>query len=357
MLALESLDIARIVVHHIPKAVGRVRAAAACSDNLVELPRAGLDMFSRRIAGALGSRSKGIRVDIKQTGADSFFQLAAQAMSPTMSDERFILHSKAFAEELCKAQGIKGLNESKLLVMSGVAGEFRRPFLAVVKADMQDALAELPNEDGASIVNYLDNIFLADSHRLFKIGFLQQNVANPRLERGLRHPDDFSMHLFDHLLTATETRSAAHYFYADFLGTDVAASDRRLTQDFYEKTLRFLESRQYDAEVLIEKSEALRTELRTNDATISVADFARRNLDPADGDEYAEYMKLQSFPEHAITKDIEYIRSKIRRRRKFVFSSKVMITAPADGEDLVEVSATEDGKTIVSIAGTLTKSE
>ncbi|TGV05430.1 nucleoid-associated protein NdpA [Alcaligenaceae bacterium 429] len=356
MLSLDGLEIRRIVVHHIPKAINRETATAVCSDALVDLPSAGLDMFSRRIAGALGSRSKGIKVDIKKTEVGSFFQRSAGIMS-TASDAEFIDLSKELAQALCDAQGIKGLAESKLLVMSGVTGEFQRPFLVVVKADMQDALAEVPVEDGPAIISYLDNIFLTDSQRLFKIGFIQQVVARPRLDNGVRDKDDYAIHLFDHLLTATESRSAAHYFYADFLGTDVAASDRRLTQDFYEKTLRFFESRQYEADELIEKGEALRSELRNNEGTISVPDFAGRNLAPDEADAYEAYMRSQSFPDHAITKDVEYIKSKIKRRRKYVFSSNVMITTPSDGGNLVSIEATEDGSTTVVISGTLTKSE
>ncbi|QFY79782.1 nucleoid-associated protein NdpA [Alcaligenes faecalis] len=357
MLELNGLEIRKAIVHHIPKAVDRVTATAACSDELVDLPPAGFDMFSRRIAKALGSKSKGIKVDIERDQQGSFFQSAAQAMEAGVSEENFIQTSKEIAQNLCNAQGIKGLVESKLLVMSGVTGEFQRPFLVVVKADMQDALAEVPKESGSVSIDYLDNIFLTDSQRLYKIGFLQQIVATPRVIDGLRNIDQYTMHLFDHLLTAVETRNAAHYFYSDFLGADIAASDKRLTQDFYEKTMRFLQSRGYDADTLIDKSESLRSELRSNDSTISTADFAVRHLDSNEADDYEEYMRSQSFPEHAITKDVGYIKSKIQRRRKFVFSSQVMITTPSDGGNLISIEPSQDGSTTVIVTGTLSKSE
>ncbi|QIM48991.1 nucleoid-associated protein [Pusillimonas sp. DMV24BSW_D] len=356
MLALDQLEISRIIVHHIPGSVNKETATPSCSNELLALPPAGLDMFSKRLAKSLGHSSKGIRVDIQNTDAHGFFQRAAQMMLATETVEDFIATSKVFAQLLCDAQGIKALVESKLLVMSGVTGEFQRPFVAVVKADMQDALAELPADGGATI-SYLENIFLTEAQRLFKIGFLQQNVARPRINDGLRNIEDYTIHLFDHLLTSTETRNAAHYFYAGFLGTDVAASDRRLTQDFYEKTLRFFESRNYDADELIEKGETLRSELRSNDATISTSDFAQKYLEPAEADDYEQYMRNQAFPAHAIVKDTEYVKNKIKRRRKLVFSSKVIITTPSDGEDLVMVEEAKDDTTIVTISGKLTKSE
>lgn len=357
MLELNGLEIRRVIVHHIPKAVNRVTAQAVPSSEFIELPQAGLDMFSRRIAKALGSKSKGIKVDILRCQEGSFFQTAARIMSSHFPDGDFIQASQIIAQDLCDAQGIKGLEESKLLVMSGVTGEFQRPCLIVVKADMQDALAEIPQKDGEAVIDYLDNIFLTDSQRLYKIGFLQQLVATPTVNDNLREVDQYTMHLFDHLLTSTETRNAAHYFYSDFLGADIAASDKRLTQDFYEKTLRFLQSRGYEAEQLIDKSEALRTELRSNDATISIADFSGRHLDADESDAYQDYMEAQGFPDYAITKDIEYIKSKVRRRRKFVFSSDVMITTPAQGGNLIQVEPSQDGKTVVVIEGTLSKSE
>ncbi len=126
MLDLNQLEIKRIVVHHIPKSVNKTTAAAVCSDELVQLPLAGLDMFSRRIAGALGNRSKGIRVDIRNSEHESFFQYAAGIMAPSVPDSDFLGVSKWLAQRLCDSQGIKGLAESKLLVMSGVTGESNR---------------------------------------------------------------------------------------------------------------------------------------------------------------------------------------------------------------------------------------
>jgi len=61
--------------------------------------------------------------------------------------------------------------------------------------------------------------------------------------------------------------------------------------------------------------------------------------------------------EHAFTKDLSYLKNRLRRRN-IRFSSDVRISAPSDrfGE-LVEIRNREDGKTIVAIEGTVEKSE
>lgn len=115
---------------------------------------------------------------------------------------------------------------SKMIVLAGTVTNLLRPFSAVVKADMQDALGE-KTENGKTVIDYLEHIFLTESQRLFKIGFVQQTAAKAPTKDSLYDPQYFSVHLFDHIMTSTESRKAAFYFYGDFLGADVSATDNR----------------------------------------------------------------------------------------------------------------------------------
>lgn len=355
MLDLQYLNIERLVVHHIPKAVDKQVATPGVSTESVALEGDGLDMFNRRIAESLGHRSHGIKVDFTEHGPASFFQEAAASLDLTEQD--FVTHSARFAYRLCQAQGVRPYTPSKLIVMGGKTGAAQRPFFAVVKADMQDALAENV-QDGRTTVAYLNKVFLTDSQRLFKIGFVQQLPALPgRAEDGQFKKEDFAVHLFDHLVTGTESRNAAFYFYGTFLGTDVAASDKRLTQDFFNLTQEFLNSRGYSPVKKIELGEALRSELRSNTQTVSVKEFGDKYLDRAESTEYAAFMAQRAFPTHSVTKNTEYITARLRRRQKLAFSSGVMITTPADKIALVTVGDAIDGKTTVTIEGTVERQE
>lgn len=311
-------------------------------------------MFNRRIASALGHKSHGIKVDFQEHGAGSFFQDAVQSMH--LDEPGFIQHSASHAHRLCGAQGIRPYPQCKLIVMSGKTGKFQRPFMAVVKADMQDALAER-SQNGRITIDYLNNVFLTESQRLFKIGFVQQMNAQPKLVDGLHCKDDYAVHLFDHLLTGTESRTPAYYFYGTFLGTDIAASDKRLTQDFFTKTNEFLDSKGFSAVKRIELGESLRSELRSNTQTISVKDFGDKYLDKADQADYTAFMARSAFPAHAITKNTEYIASRLKRRQKFAFTSGVLITTPPDRISLVTVSDPVNGKTTVVVDGTVERQE
>ena len=68
-------------------------------------------------------------------------------------------------------------------------------------------------------------------------------------------------------------------------------------------------------------------------------------------------MDKKDFPNHAITKDTEYVKARLKRRQKIVFTSGVMVTTPANKVDLVKVTENIDGSSTVQIQGTLQKNE
>lgn len=352
MLKLEFLTIDRIIIHHIPqRAADKSYVEPTLSDTLVKLPKSGLDMFTRRIGVSLGHQSHGIKADFQDVEKGSFFEDSVDLMDG--DDATFIAASKRAAEKLTAVQRSKNLSDSKLIVISGTSSKEQMPFSAVIKADLQDALAET-TENKKTVIDYLKNVFLTESQRLFKIGFVQKNSKLGKKKA----PEHFSLHLFDHLMTGTESRSAAVYFYWDFLGADVASSDKRMTRDFFEKTKDFLNSQDISTSHRMDLGEALRAELRSNSQTISVGEFGKKHLTPAMNKDYEKFMEKANFPKHAITKDTEYIKAKLKRRQKLVFTNGVMLTTPADMlKTLVTVAPSKDGSTVVTIAGTVESEE
>jgi hypothetical protein len=352
MIDLQFLTIDRLVIHHInPRAPDKGYVAPTYGAQLVALPPSGLDMFTKRIAQALGHHSHGIQAQFDKTGPGSFFADAVDLMEG--DEQMFMATSKTVAASLARAQQSKSLSASKLMIISGRASKQQRPFCAVVKAELQDALAEKV-EKGKSVVDYLTAIFFAESQKLYKIGFIQKTNAMG----SKKHPEHFAIHLFDHLMTGTETRGAAFYFYKEFLGADISSSDRQLTRQFFDKTTDFLKGQNISPAKRIDLGEALRAELRSNEQTISVKSFGTKHLDVAMQPKYIEFMNKANFPTSAITKDTDFIKARLKRRQKVVFTSGVMITTPADQMKLISIEKSGDGSsTHVTITGTVESQE
>jgi hypothetical protein len=352
MLDFSLLNISRLAIHHIhPRGPDRSLVAPELGQSLVRLPARAEDMFNRRIARALGRSSNGIRMDFQRIDAGSFFQRAAQSMR--CADDEFLNISHSFAQDLSNAQLSGDYAPSKLIVMSGTCGELQRPYCAVVKADMQDGLGEKKMDD-QTIIEHLDKIFFTETQRLYKIGFIQQNVATPAMQNGLFSGEQFIVHLFDHLMTGTETRGPALYFHNAFMGTSRAATDKRLTREFFDKTRAFFDSQDLATDQRLELMEALRSELRSKQQTIGVAEFGAKHLDADLQNAYLEFMQRAKFPDHAVTKDVEFIEARLKKRRKASLTSDVQIFAPADKfNELIKIESTEDGNTILTIQGTI----
>jgi nucleoid-associated protein YejK len=356
MLQIDFMTINRVVVHTIPsRAADKSYVEPTGGDALVHIDPTVSEMVVGRISKSLGHHSHGIQADFFDVGAGSMFQRACSMMDG--SDTEFVALARESAQRLAKVQQSKAFDPSKLIAMSGTVTASQRPFVAFVKADMEVALTE-GKKGGQTVLEIMKNLFMTDSQRLYKIGFIARTASGGGKKAGQYVQDQHSIHIFDHLMTGTESRKAAFYFYSEFLGSDVSASDRRLTQDFYEKTLKFITEQDFSPSKRIDLIESLRAELRSNTQSVSVADFATTHLSAKDGPKYVSYMEKSKFPVHAITKDTEYVKNKLRRRQKITFTTGVQISTPADQvKDLIKITQNENGTSTVVIKGTVASNE
>lgn len=350
MLDLENLNIQRITVFSIPEdQPSKAPGIPTGGLSLVQLNQQARDMLKKRLVKALGKASHGIEVSIHDSSAQSFFQVGAAAL--TAPDADFLAAAATFAIMLAGAQNNVNLKASKLVVIGGVVTAHARPFLAAVKAELQDALSESGSQNTTAI-QHLQDIFMTESQRLYKIGFLQRTVTNPSITNGVFDVHQHSIHLFDHLMTSLETRAAAHYFYSEFLGCQTANSARSRTRDFFNQTLEFINGSGFSEVKRTDLQEALRTDLRSNTAHVSVTDFAQAHMTIPDQVANGNFMTNKGFPAHAVAKDTEYVKSWLRKRRKITFTSGVTVSTPPDDLGLVTVTANQDGSSTVHIPGT-----
>jgi hypothetical protein len=356
MLKIDFMAINRVVVHTIPsRAADKSYVEPTGGDALVHIDPTVSEMVVGRISKSLGHHSHGIQADFFDMGEGSMFRRACSMMD--CPDDEFVVLARESAQRLAKVQQAKAFDPSKLIAMSGTVTASQRPFVAFIKADMEAALTE-GKKGGQTVLEIMKNLFMTDSQRLYKIGYIARTASGNGKKAGQYVHDQHSIHIFDHLMTGTESRKAAFYFYSEFLGSDVSASDRRLTQDFYEKTLKFIKDQDFSPSKRIDLIESLRAELRSNIQSVSVADFATAHLSAKDGPKYVTYMEKSKFPAHAITKDTEYVKSKLRRRQRITFTTGVQISTPADQvKDLVKITQNDNGTSTVVIKGTVASNE
>lgn len=121
--------------------------------------------------------------------------------------------------DLAEAQTSPRWPGGVLIVLSGKVGSQPKPYLAVIKAET-DRGFNVVEEKGVVSLKLIKKMLLSQTQKLYKIGMLVEiNYQHP-LEN-LYDQGNYRYFLFDHLLTSTETRSAAAYFYDSFLGMNI----------------------------------------------------------------------------------------------------------------------------------------
>jgi hypothetical protein len=347
VLDLSNMSIAKVVIHTVlERNEDRSAAIPIYAKSIIKLPKGSEVTFQKRITESLGKSSHGIEVAIERDSLESFFNVAAALMH--VDDENFLIDSQLLANKLADCQANRDLAASKLIVVSGKCGAGKKRFLVAIKADLQDGFTE--SDSGLA---HLNQLFLTPSQKLFKMAFLLEGVAAPAI-RGIYNKENYTAHLFDHLMTALETKNAAHYFYSSFFGTTIADSDKKKTRDFFELTKDFINSAPLDREDKLDLLDALRLDLKGNSAIIKVEDFADKYMDEKLADSYVDFMKEKNFPAGAVSKDTEFIKQRLKRRQKMRFDGGVEISAPPDEfNKLITVEKESAGKTTIIINGTI----
>ncbi|EOZ6583456.1 nucleoid-associated protein [Klebsiella michiganensis] len=351
--SFEGLLIERIIAHRVfPKSADKSLTPPKTSKSLMAFKQDALDAFQVRITEALASKSHGIEMSIGGVGDDCFLNLSASTFSN--DTDHFIKVTERLASKLSEAQYNSSAPGGILAVLSGRVGNDSLPFLAVIKAETQNGFRTVENDDQVTM-EFIAELLLTPAQRFYKIGFIVQTIALPPDNDGNYNSSSYRAFLFDHLMTSTETKNAAGYFYSRFLDMDISKSSKKLTQDFFESTRDFINTAQIEESSKLALHEALRSEMRSRKTTLSTADFAETNLPEEMQSEYLEFMKNKSFPAAAVTKDNGYIESKLKIRSKLVFSNDVWVSVPPDQlKNLVEIIPSDDNEsTTLKIKGRL----
>ena len=341
----------RMAAHTIfARQVGNVKKDPLCYDELIVLDSDSSDVVQMRLTAALGNRSHGVEMTVKERDTYSFFHKACQVMSA--DNQAFLAMSKAFAHDLTDAQTNARWPGGVLIVVSGKVGAPSKPFVAVIKAETDKGFSVV--EEGSKIsLQLVKKMLLSETQRLYKVGMLIERALVKADQTGLYDPGNYYAFLFDHLLTGNEIGKAAAYFYDAFLGLNIHSSNRHLTRVFFTETMNFINTAVTDHEEKYTYREALRTELKSQVAALNLEEFGKRTFPEELQTQYVEELKKKGFPGQSIVKDTEYVKSQLRKPRNIRFTSGVQIRVPTDKDfkELVTINETADGYTQVLIAG------
>ena len=346
----EALSIDRMVAHTIfARTKEGVLVPPQLSDDLIKLDIDSRDLVQVRVTEALGSASHGIEINVEKTDEVSFMQKAAALIRA--SDIDFAPKSKKVAEDLANAQTNPKWPGGILIVLTGKVGKNQNPYIAVIKAETDKGF-NIVEVNGSVSLTLIKKMLLSQTQRLYKIGLVVEISHQPPTNNLYAH-ENYRYFLFDHLLTSTETKSAAAYFYNAFLGMNIIGSSKYQTRKFYESTKTYINSLPISSQERGSLLEALRSDLRSNKGTMSISTFADEHLPKNIKDTYIKAMASTGLPDTAMIKDLAYIKAKLRRPRRLDFSTGIKIQVPADVDfsEHIRVEPQVDGYTQVRIKG------
>ena len=352
---LVDLRIDRVVAHQIfRRNITGEMVDPHLSQECTVLPQPGLTTLQTRITEALGNDSHCIEMYVDQDGPSSVYDHCNHLLGANEAD--FITISQAVADKLSCSQGSRKIPGGIVIVFDGSVGHQDHRFIGIIKAELQEGFC-LETAADRLLLTFISELLLTPSQKFYKIGaFIETNRLN---DPAHRTPDDYVVLVYDHnLMTRAEEGQAARYFYETFLGCRFSPSDKKLTSDFFYKTREYIDELQVTEEERLDLQSSLYGYLKVAQSNVvEVSRFAQEYLSPELRDGYRNHMTRNNLPDHAFTKDLSYLKNRLKRRN-IHFSSNVRISAPSDRfRELVEIRNTENGRTIVAIEGTVERAD
>lgn len=272
-------------------------APPAYGSNLEKLDAKALTHFGMRITDALSAQSKSIEMRIVKAGNGSTVSIAHQLVSSI--DEDFPNVSNSMADALADAQKSRGIPGGMLLVFDGKVGGDDRPFVGVIKAEMQSGF-QRRQASTTLVTEFLENIFLTPATRLYKLALFIADDINVVSETKWR------CFVFDSNITAARRENAAVYFYDGFLGCAFPENGKYETAKFFDLTKEFMRSSVSDRDLRRDLSDALFAFVKVEQApTFTSQQFSDTYLPVELRDPFTKFLEAKKFPTNrAVMRDI-----------------------------------------------------
>ncbi|WP_323034899.1 nucleoid-associated protein [Pararhodobacter sp.] len=350
---LENLRISDVAVHEVfTRGQDRRLVQPEYALALENLSVEAMTAFRQRATDALSAKAKSVEMQIIRTGVGTF-QGDAAAMVALTAPEAFLQASRRVADRLAEAQTSQAIPGGIVIVFRGVTGPTDLPFVAVIKAEVQEGFRR--RRDGTAVITeFVNDLFLTKATRLYKLGFMVASGAAPYRDEAWR------CLVFDHHIVASNREAAAIYFYESLLGCGFREDSAYETAKFFNLTKEFAVKNIEDRAVRHRVQDSLFTYIKNDQApTFTVDEFAERYVPLDIRDRYQTFMRNKQFPERAVRRDIAELRSRLKRRR-FKYGTDIEFSASpeamAEGrvsiqtQDAVDVQAEARGEiTVITI--------
>ncbi|MBI6628213.1 nucleoid-associated protein, partial [Pseudomonas rhodesiae] len=250
----KNLHFKQIILHNVHKPDDSGAVEPTLSSSITKLDPKGLAKLEERISSVLGSKTSSLEMDVADKSTISCYGLSKLLIPATPT--AFLKHSGDIAKLHTKIHISKQWPDGTLVIISGTTGPTNKRCLIIIKAEQQAGFTETLKK-GQIIMKYLENLILTPQSKLYKIGVFIEKIEKPSGPVG-----DLIAHVFDSNIKANDDRSAARYFYANFLGLRIPNNASQRTRDFFELTSEFISSLDTDDDEKLDLKQALFTYLK-----------------------------------------------------------------------------------------------
>jgi len=348
---LSELSIKRLILHEVfgsDQIAGR--RTPLKGQSLEPLPDNEKIAIEKNIIKVMGRKTKSVALEIDKDGEESTFQLCARLLD--LEDGRFADASYDLALSLDKAQISTNAPGGFVVVFDGIIGAKGKRFLGVLKAEKSSGFNRDSRSEGIKI-HFLNELFLTDDKKLFKIGIFQENIKVEDENEGPRDCADFLIQVFDHKFTPSKPESAAKYFHQGFLGCKIPKSNKIETRTFYKEAVRWAQSADLNTDETINFLTGLDSYLKSNEEVITVAELAEWHLPERAASSLESHMGGK-VPSTGIVKDTEFLKSELKENH-LDFGHSIRLWAPSQAFDnktiVIEQSADDPEVTLIKVKG------
>lgn len=346
---IDQMEIQKIVIHQVFRRESKESIIPPLYNNVCsDLDDKSIDALHKRFVKSLGDNSNSMKMEIVDTGESSVFKYISNFWLTNQEDDNFIMLSKELTRLLTVAQSDGRIPGGVVVVVKGIATEYKKDFIAIIKAEKHDGF-NITQEEGKNLFKYFNNIVLSPQQKLHKLGYFVNNAVKGRsIEK-----KDVDAFVYDSNTSAKSISSYADYFYNRFLGLNFRTDAEFITNKFFLSTRDFINTCvqvKTDDKIIIQ--EDLRNYLETTSTSvINPNDFIRRTvMDGTIIDKYLEYVNTQGVPLRDTKKHLALVNKSMKERR-IAFENRIKLYGPSESFK-ENVSIEEKGAdTIIIIKG------
>jgi hypothetical protein len=321
-MIFENLQVKRISIHEIfQRDADRRRKDPSYADSLEQLQVEALTEFRQRVTAAMAAEQKSLQMRIVRFGSGSHLQDVQGIIDA--GDAEFLSLSKSIPNRLADAQLYQSIPGGVVLVFDGTVGAANNRYVGVIKAEKHSGFRRYKRLQ-TTLTEFLDDLFLTPTQRLYKIGVFVQVMP------GQTAPNGWEAYVFDTNISKSHREAAAIYFYDAFLGCGMMEDGAYETARFFDLTKDFVRRSNFSKDMKQDLVDALHTFVKTETAnTFTTNEYASQYLPAEAHDAYQSFLEGNRFPLRAVVRDISEMGPRLRRRR-FRFGSEIELSVSTD---------------------------